>query len=309
MVETSQIIHIALRAMIVLGYCFMVIVANIGTSGLLCEFEDLDIVQAYPTPITPSSYAFIIWPAIFILQAFYALWAMLPADNHQTLVYVGVPLFVGMVAHGIWNIAFDCGHMILEAVMIMISLLAFAVAYVLAYARLPNRAHRRLLAYKRIEADESEPLIKYSSEVTAASTGTEIPLSQSRVVTELLVVFLPTAMSVAWLLVYAPMAVMIAAEQHRHIVIGAGAGIAVIVIVTVIGLAVALLLLEFVFSATLVWAWIAIAVQQSGNSAGHTAIAATIASGLAVLGVLYYHGRQFYDLYSIRQVSRDAGTY
>jgi hypothetical protein len=319
--EAIQIVQVVLRACLVLAYCFMVIVANIGTSGFICEFQENDIVRNFPTPITPAPYSFIIWSVIFILQAFFALWAMLPTDNQQTLMFVGPPIFVGMVAHGIWNIAFDCNYMVLEAFMIVVSLLGFAVAYALAWIRLPNRAHLRLMAYKRLRSidekhdpnafESDTPLLTYKLDQTSFVQGTELPLSQSRVMTEVFVVWLPTAMSFAWLCIYAPMAIMIAAESHRQMpaMIDAGWGIAIIVVVTVFGLAIGFIMRDVVFPAVLSYIWLAIAIEHDNRAAGYVAIGALIVSGLETAILAYAHARQLWQLYVIRKDSIASGSY
>jgi len=87
------------------------------------------VSDRYPTFVVPAGYTFSIWGLIFALSIAYAVWQMLPAQRENPLLRrVGWLTAAGFAASMMWEFVFPAGMYGLSVVLIVITLVSFAVA-------------------------------------------------------------------------------------------------------------------------------------------------------------------------------------
>ncbi|KUG06336.1 tryptophan-rich sensory protein [Solirubrum puertoriconensis] len=93
----------------------------------------------YPTPLTPSGWAFSIWGLIFLSEAIYAVWQLLPAQRSNPLPNaVARPLTVANLAAAAWVVCFSYELIAVCTALMLLTLGALVLAY--------GRARRLVLA-------------------------------------------------------------------------------------------------------------------------------------------------------------------
>ncbi|AYA38335.1 hypothetical protein D3Y59_15565 [Hymenobacter oligotrophus] len=102
--------------------------------------QNMGAVSAqYPTPLTPAGWAFSIWGLIFLSEAIYAVWQLLPAQRNNPLPdAVARPLAVANLAAAAWVVCFGYELIALCTALMLLTLGALVLAY--------GRARRLVLA-------------------------------------------------------------------------------------------------------------------------------------------------------------------
>lgn len=108
-----------LRGFLLLTYILLVVVNVIaGTSG-----ANTRISAEYPTPLTPSGWAFSIWGVIFFLQGAWTVFILVPYQNDRPaktalLRKITVPLCLGWISQCVWQLVFNSYHFVAASIAI-----------------------------------------------------------------------------------------------------------------------------------------------------------------------------------------------
>lgn len=155
----------------------------------------------YPTPLTPAGYTFSIWGLIFLGLAVYAVWQLLPAQNHQRLAdVVAKPLLVANLTTAAWVVLFAY-EMIPASIFTMLVIL-------LALIRVYSRARRAVLV-GAVPRWVSIPFAAYLGWISVAAVinftvgltkaGIQVPASvQPLLVYLLMAIVVGLGLAIAW---------------------------------------------------------------------------------------------------------------
>jgi benzodiazapine receptor len=111
---------------------------GIGLFGIGGRPDNSELSDKYQTIVTPSGYAFSIWGPIFILQAMWMLWQLLPSQRNQDAIQaVGFKYLYVCLAQAGWTLSFSWEIMWL-ALLCMFAILAGLVWIMVVLQKVDN---------------------------------------------------------------------------------------------------------------------------------------------------------------------------
>jgi len=308
---SQMAIQVVARVMIVVTFVALAVVNMLGSSNVVCGASNATVSREYPTPITPSGYAFSIWGLIFFLQAVFSVCALTPVISNRTVLCVGLPLVAAWWLEISWTFLFDCRLIVAQSMAIVGSLVAFVAAYVMAWWMLPDTSMVPVVIRKVGAIDpETEPaplewLPKYRNFDEAERAGT--PVKSWFVWLEIAVTFVPTSINTAWVLAAAQIGFMVALtpapnDDGTTNMISDAWGVIAILIAAAGACAAAVIMHDPFFPATVAWAVVAVEVAQGSRSDAilWTGIVALVLAAAAGAYALLRRGLQLWNWHTQR---------